>query len=52
MKGLGILSNFDLVVAYETAVKLNLDRDFKEVLLVEFDQEESETISGRFARLG
>ena len=38
MKGLGILSDFDLVVAYEHAIKLNLDRDFKEILLVEMDR--------------
>ena len=38
MEGLGILSDFDLMEAYETAVKLNLDRDFKEVLLVELDR--------------
>ena len=38
MKGLGILSDFDLVVAYENAIKLNLDRDFIEILLVELDR--------------
>jgi hypothetical protein len=38
MKGLGILSDFDLVIAYEHAIKLNLDQDFKEILLVELDR--------------
>ena len=38
MKGLGVLSDFDLVVAYEHAIKLNLDRDFTEILLVELDR--------------
>ena len=28
MKGLGILSDFDLLEAYEKAVKLELDREF------------------------
>jgi Sporulation inhibitor A len=40
MKGLGILSDFDLVVAYEKAVKLELDREFIEILLVELDRRE------------
>jgi hypothetical protein len=38
MKGLGILSDFELVQAYEQAVKLNLDQDFKEILQVEMDR--------------
>ena len=38
MEGLGILSDFELMEAYEHAVKLNLDRDFKEILLVELDR--------------
>jgi hypothetical protein len=38
MKGLGILSDFDLVVAYEHAIKLNFDRDFIEILLIELDR--------------
>ena len=38
MKGLGILSDFDLVEAYEKAVKLELDREFIEILLVELDR--------------
>ncbi|WP_338470671.1 sporulation histidine kinase inhibitor Sda [Niallia sp. XMNu-256] len=35
MKGLRNLSDYDLIVAYEKAVELNLDRDFTEILLVE-----------------
>ena len=38
MKGLGILSDFDLVVAYEHAIKLNLNRDFTEILLIELNR--------------
>ena len=38
MKGLGILSDFDLVEAYEHAIKLELDPDFTEILLVELDR--------------
>ena len=38
MKGLGILSDFDLVEAYENAIKLELDREFTEILLVELDR--------------
>ena len=38
MKGLRILSDFDLVEAYEKAVKLELDQDFTEILLVELER--------------
>lgn len=38
MKGLGILSDFDLLEAYEKAVKLELEREFIEILLVELDR--------------
>ena len=38
MRGLGVLSDFDLLVAYEHAINLNLDRDFTEILLVEMDR--------------
>ena len=38
MKGLGILSDFDLMEAYGKAVKLELDREFIEILLVELDR--------------
>lgn len=38
MKGLGILSDFDLVEVYEKAVSMKLDQDFTKILLVELDR--------------
>ena len=40
MKGLGVLSDCELVVAYEKAVKLNLDQDFIDILLAELERRE------------
>ena len=38
MKGLGILSDFDLVEVYEKAIAMNLEEDFTEILLIEIDR--------------
>ncbi|WP_428912656.1 sporulation histidine kinase inhibitor Sda [Niallia sp. Krafla_26] len=38
MKGLGILSDFELVEVYEKAIAMNLDEDFTRILLIELDR--------------
>jgi len=38
LKGLGILSDFDLLEVYEKAVKMNLEKDFTDLLLMEIDR--------------
>ena len=38
MRGLGILTDFDLIEVYEKAIAINLEEDFTEMILVEMNK--------------